>query len=490
MFPLTEVFDMYTAANGSQKQRDDGFFHRSSAEAIAVPDVAIDAARIAGWLLRGWMWILIAALVGAVAGVVVAQLLTPRFTATTDITIAPSNLLVAPNDLYATNIQSDSQILDVESKMRMITSGNVLRRVVNTLDLKNDREFADKPRLFGLGALFDGRWFETAEARDLTTTLAKRITVSRQERSYVVTLSVWASKPETSARLANTIAETFREEVVRADSERTGRVAQGLAARLGELKAAATEAEDKIEAFRRANGLQQGATGQPLIFDAVERMNAKLTDAKARTAEAEARYSEVARAISSYGAEGGAVQSPTLSGLIADEAALRRQIAMLSQTLGKRHPALLNALAEAGALEKAIKTETERLRRAARIDLDQSKMALDALSAETRTLRNSASADDQAQVKLRELKREASAKTELYQTFLARAGEAAERQQIDATDVRVISPAIAPQRPTWPPRPIVAAAAGAALGLLLSAAVLSGFGYLGLSLFPLGGSAA
>ena len=490
MFPLTEVIDMYTAANGSQMHRDKGFFYPSSAESIPAPVVAIDAARIAGWLLRGWMWIMIAALIGAVVGVAIAQLLTPRFTATTEITIAPSNLLVAPNDLYATNIQSDSQILDVESKMRMITSGNVLRRVVDTLDLKHDPEFANKPRLFGLGALFDSRWFETTEANELTNALAKRITVSRQERSYVVTLSVWASKPETSAHLANTIAETFREEVVRANSERSGRAAQGLAARLGELKAAATEAEDKIETFRRANGLQQGSTGHPLSFDSVEQMNAKLTDAKARTAEAEARYSEVSRAVSSYGAEGGAVQSPTLSGLIADDAALRRQIATLSQTLGKRHPALLNALAEAGALEKAIKTETERLKRAARIDLDQSKMALEALNKETRTLRNSASADDQAQVKLRELKREASAKTELYQTFLSRAGEAAERQQIDATDVRVISPAIAPERPTWPPRPIIAAAAGAALGLLLAAGVLAGFGYLGLGLFRFGGSAA
>jgi polysaccharide biosynthesis transport protein len=479
---------MYTFANSNNMQRDEGVFYPISAEAGRTHGVGVGAADIAGWLLRGWMSMLIAALVGALAGVVIAQLLTPRFTATTEITIAPSNLLVAPNDLYATNIQSDSQILDVESKMRMITSGNVLRQVVDKLDLRNDPEFADKPRLFGLGGLFDGRWIDT-DGKDLTDALAKRITVSRQERSYVVTLSVWTSKPEASARLANTIAETFREEVVRADSERAGRAAQGLAARLGQLKAAATEADDKIEAFRRDHGLQQGSTGQPLSFDAVEQMNAKLTDAKARTAEAEARYSEVSRAVSSYGAEGGAVQSPTLSGLIADDAALRRQIATLSQTLGKRHPALLNALAEASALEKAIKTETERLRRAARIDLDQSKMALDALNAETRTLRNSASTDDQAQVKLRELKREASAKTELYQTFLSRAGEAAERTQIDATDVRVISPAIAPQRPTWPPRPIIAAAAGAALGLLLSAGLLAGFGYLRFSL-RLSGSAA
>ncbi len=484
---FTETIGMYFATESSNMQRDDALSYPRAGVANLASGTTIGAAQVAGWLLRGWLWILIAALVGAIAGVIVAQLMTPRFTVMTDITIAPSNLHVAPNDLYATNIQSDSQILDVESKMRLITSGNVLHRVVDKLGLRNDPEFAEKPRLFDLAALFGLHASGPVERADLTSALARRIKVTRQERSYVVTLSVWASEPEMSARLGNAIAETFGEEVVRADAERTGRAAQGLVARLGELKAAAADAEDRTEAFRRANGLQQGPSGQPLSSGAMERMNAKLTDAKARVAEAEARYNEVSRAASLYGVQGGAVQSQTLSGLLADESALRRQIAALSQTLGPRHPALINAQAEAGALGTAIKAETERLGRAARIEVDQARTALDSLTNETSTLRGSVSVDDQAQVKLREFEREAGAKTALYQTFLTRAGEAAERQQIDATDVRVISPAIAPLRPTWPPRPIISAAAGAALGLLLSAGILAGLGYL--AAFRLGRSA-
>ena len=470
---------MYTATDNSRTQRSDAVPYRRAGVATAAPGAAINIIEVAGWLLRGWLWILIAALIGAIAVVGATQLVTPRFTATTDLTIAPSNLQVTPHDLYTTNFQTDSQILDVESKMRMITSGNVLRRVVDKLDLRHDPEFLPKVRWFDLGWLFDLQPSAAAERSDRMIALAKRIKVSRQERSYVVTLSVWASEPRMAAQLANVIAETFREEVVRADAERSGRAAQALAARLDELKAAATEADDRTEAFRRANGLQQGPSGQPLSSEAMERMSGKLTDAKARLAEAEARYNEVSRAVSEYGVQGGAVQSSTLSGLLADEAALRRQIATLSQTFGPRHPALMNAIAEADALSKAIKSETERLRRAARVDVDQARVALDTLKEETRALRGSVSVDDQAQVKLRELEREASAKTALYKTFLTRAGEAAERQQIDATDVRVISPAMAPLRPTWPPRPIIAAAAGAALGLLLSAGLFAGLGYFG-----------
>jgi len=130
---------MYKTTYSSKTQRGDVVSYRRAGGAVAASDVAIGAAQVAGWLLRGWIWILIAVLVGAIAAVAGAQLLTPRFTTMTDLTIAPSNLLVAPNDLYSTNIQSDSQILDVESKMRMITSGNVLRRVVEKLDLTNSR---------------------------------------------------------------------------------------------------------------------------------------------------------------------------------------------------------------------------------------------------------------------------------------------------------------------------------------------------------------
>jgi succinoglycan biosynthesis transport protein ExoP len=469
---------MYLTTDSNKMRPGDDAPYRRSVDLVSPPVRTIGVGQLLGWLLRGWLWMLVAALVGAVVAVGAARLLTPRFTATTELTIAPSNLLIAPNDLYATNIQSDSQILDVESKMRMISSGNVLRRVVDELALKTDPEFASEPPLFGLWEAFNQSQ-SSVDGFDLAAVLAKRIKVARQERSYVVSLSIWASDAAMAARLANAVAETFRDELVRADAERLGRAAQGLTARLGEIKAVATEAEERVEAFRRDHSLQQNSWRQPLSAEALERMSGKLTDARARLAEAEARYNEVSRAVSQHGVQGGGVQSQTLAGLLADEAALRRQVAVLSKTLGPRHPSLVNVLTEADALAKAIKSETERLRRTARIEVDQARTSLDALTGETRLLRGSVSVDDQAQVKLRELEREASAKTALYQTFLTRAGEAAQRQQIDATDVRVITAAAAPSRATWPPRPIVAAAAGMMLGLLLSAGVLLGRGYLG-----------
>jgi uncharacterized protein involved in exopolysaccharide biosynthesis len=59
---------------------------------------------------------------------------------------------------------------------------------------------------------------------------------------------------------------------------------------------------------------------------------------------------------------------------------------------------------------------------------------------------------------------------------MARAGEAAERQQIDTTNVRIVSPAVVPAARSFPPRGYVLAGAGGFLGigLGLAMAVLSG----------------
>ncbi len=99
-------------------------------------------------------WILIAALaiIGGLAGLAYGMTAKPRYTAYTDLLVPPSGLQLLPNDVYAQSLRADSQILDIESKMRILTSGNVLRRVVTDLKLNEDEEFVPRRRLliFGL----------------------------------------------------------------------------------------------------------------------------------------------------------------------------------------------------------------------------------------------------------------------------------------------------------------------------------------------------
>jgi uncharacterized protein involved in exopolysaccharide biosynthesis len=76
--------------------------------------------------------------------------------------------------------------------------------------------------------------------------------------------------------------------------------------------------------------------------------------------------------------------------------------------------------------------------------------------------------DNEALVALRELERDAASKTAIYEAFLSRAKQVAEQEQIDTTNVRVISTAVPPPARSWPPRSVVMVGAGAAGGFVLA----------------------
>ena len=83
-------------------------------------------------------------------------------------------------------------------------------------------------------------------------------------------------------------------------------------------------------------------------------------------------------------------------------------------------------------------------------------------------------ADNESEVALRELLRDAASKTAIYESFLSRARQITERGQIDTTNVQVISTAVPPNKRSWPPSTTILVGAGAVggfgLGMLLAIA--------------------
>ncbi|MNT53806.1 putative tyrosine-protein kinase in cps region [compost metagenome] len=97
--------------------------------------------------------------------------------------------------------------------------------------------------------------------------------------------------------------------------------------------------------------------------------------------------------------------------------------------------------------------------------------ALEALRGKANVEKSNVFTDNEAQVQLRDLERDARAKAAIYETHLARAQQITERQQTDTTNVRVISRALPPNARTWPPRTLILLIAGGMLGFFLGVSV-------------------
>lgn len=437
----------------------------------------LDFGRLFTWLRQGLWFAVALAVMGALAGGAYAVLTPPRYTVSTDILINPANLQVVNDDLFQQSGQVDSALLNAGSKLRVLTSGNVLMRVVDGLELTRDKEFYDPDPGFSLSSLLPGSG-ATAEERDprlaALASLSSRVSTRADERSFVATLFMSSESPDKAIRIANAIVDAFKAELATAEADGAGRTASALTNRLDELKAEVKEAEERVEAYKREHDLA-AASGELINTQIMSQTNQQVVEAQARVITLQTAYDELlASGDSATTADTQA--SASIAALRASAGSLRQQLDSQSTIYGARHPSIVRLNTELAAVEAQLTSEVGRLVAAAKASLDEAKANFAALSAKANDLRASVFTDSAALVTLRELERDATSKAAIYESFLSRARQVTEREQLDATNVRVISEAVPPTARSWPPRTVVMLALGAVGGMVagLGIAVIVG----------------
>jgi uncharacterized protein involved in exopolysaccharide biosynthesis len=425
----------------------------------------IDLPRLLRWLRRGTLLVGTLALAGGTVGAGYALLATPRYTAHAEILIDPSNLQIVPDDLYAQSQEREAQLLQVQSMVGVLTSGNTLGRVVDSLDLIHDPAYVPASRAA-----------DPSAARALALdALARRITAVRDDTSFVVDISGSANAPEKSVQLVDALVQSFETELAAEEANGAARSGDALDQRLIQLKNDAQAAQDAVAAFRNGHDLQ-ASNGELVSAQSMTQLNAQLVAAEGQLISAQSRYDELSKARQS-GANSDALQSATMTSLRTQYATLQQQYDSLSGTLGPRHPTLISMKAQLKALQQQINDETARLVTAARSDLSAAEVNVTQLKDKLAGATRLVSTDNQSQVQLAQLQREADTASTVYQSYLTRASQMTQRKQIDTTDIRVISPALEPLQHSWPPSPVLAAIGGLVLGALLGVAAALALGF-------------
>lgn len=433
----------------------------------------IDLARLLFWLRRGAKWIVLGAVVGLLLGLSYAMLAKPRYTVNTDILMNPTGLQIVSDDLFGSSEQRETQLLNVESKRQTLLSRSVLLRAIAALKLQDDPEFVPPAPAFSIrGLLGGGGGVSQSPSVTALDTLERRLTARRDEASFVVTMTVWTQDAQKSIRISEAIMRAFREELVAADTAGAKRSVEALTARIGELRNDVNAADAAVETFRREHRLQS-SQGELVSSRSMTQVNQQLVEARQRLIAAESRHRQLS---SPNAADVAAMLSNTIPTLRAQYASLKSEVASLSRIYGARHPRLARQNSALATLQAEIDAETRRVVLAARNELEQAKAVVAALEAEAMSAGSDVFADNDAEIRLRELTREASAKAAIYEAFLARAHQIAERQQLDTTNIRVISAPVLPKSRSWPPSTSQVGGFGAMAGMVLSVMAVLGFG--------------
>lgn len=425
----------------------------------------VDLREMGRILRRRWTLVAIPPAALAILALIYLIFLTATlYTATSTVFVDPRRATAIESNqsqVETSNYGTDDATIDSEALL--IQSIAILQRVVEKLKLTEDEEFNPPPTALGhIKQLFSSSSGGGPSAQDAAVAravdiLQHRMKVARQGTTFLVDINVSSVSPRKAAQLANAVADAYFDEQVRAKNDATKIASNWLNGQLDGLKSRVGASEKAVEDYRAANNLtvSQGVTvNDQQLTD----LNNQLIAARAQTAEVRAKY-EQAQQLSKKGGDAGGINAAISSDVIArlrtQYADIAKNEADLLSRYGPRHPSIANVRAQLRDTQHLIDDEIKRILQSTQHDYDVARSREASLQQSFDQLQGVANSSGQAQVRLRELQREAEANRTLYESYLARYKESTAQQSLQLPDSRVVTKASVPIAPSWPKSTLV-----------------------------------
>lgn len=447
----------------------------------------IDLATVVASVWSARYLIAVLAVLGAIAGVLLALATPNSYVAQTKLYVDPREVRLTDSDLSKQSLATEGILALVDSQLEVLRSRDVLEKVVTDLGLERDAEFGvvKKESGFGAGLAVLREMVMGAKpqapgadvAGETLEKLTKALSVFRDPKTFIITVEVKSRDAEKSALIANRIVSTFLTEENSAQSGFFQRTTEALDGRITELSRELDLAEKAVEKFKAENDIV-GASGELIADKQLSSLNDQVAAVRSRIAEARAKVDVVTKIQLNdvlSGAYPEEVNSATLAELRKQYSAARSQLGSLDTSLGPRHP---QRLAAAQALEIAraeIGNELSRVAARASTELQRAQSTEQDLVRQLNTQKARQINASSGFVELRELERNATATRAIYESFLKRARETGEEEKLTTKNIRVISTAEPPLDPVGPSRKLIVIG-GLFLGLMagIGLAVLQG----------------
>lgn len=284
--------------------------------------------------------------------------------------------------------------------------------------------------------------------------LLKRLTVENDGRSFVLKIGVDAATPKQAAAIANAYADLYLEHQVAAKEEATQRASEWLKTQIAALREQIAHAEERISQYKEAHDITS-AHGTSVSAQELADINTQLIAAHSDRVQKEAAYHYAKQVLSSPDgsvAAGQVLASPLIQRLREQEADLLRQLAELSTRYRPEHPTMIRLNAEYDDVRRKIADEAGRVVRVMADEVTAARTREEALKANLAELAQTTAQQENAQIELHELEREADTSRALYETLLTRFKQISAQQDIQLPDAQIVSKADPAATQTWPNR--------------------------------------
>ena len=270
----------------------------------------------------------------------------------------------------------------------------------------------------------------------------------------MITIGFRSLSPTLAAEIANAHAKQYVEESLARRFRATEEATEWLDGQLKEERQRVQQTDAALQAFReRYDDAVALEEGQNIVVQKLGDLNSAVTKAKTNRIEAEAQYRGIAAAQKDPGALD-AFPAILASGFIqqlkGDLAKLQRDYAQSSETLGDRHPKMVEMRTAMEKTQTTLNAELARVVESVRTTYQKAKAEEDTLSEALELQKREALGLNRRGIEYSALQREAESARLLYNTLLQRAKETGVARELRSTNISIVDRAEVPRRPIAP----------------------------------------
>jgi succinoglycan biosynthesis transport protein ExoP len=407
---------------------------------------------------------------------------------------APGASSDVAREIYALapNLQVDTSL--ILGEVEVLRSRGLAEKVVQRLNLLSDPEF--NPRFEGKSSLFDtltqvdsvqsfknlnlkpeetpniSRDILEQDLNGVVTNFLRNLRVRVVPGSFVMQVNFTSTSPRKAAMIANTVADAYIEQRLEEKFTAAKKVTDWLDKRLSSLRNQVRESEQAVERYRAENDLAEGIRGS-FSAEQLSAMTNKLASAKAEEAEAIARLEQAkdfSKSSSKINSTSEVIASRLIQNLKHDESRLESQRSELATRYGPKHPVILNLDSELSKLRRTISEETRNIAKSVENEVSIAKARVVSLQESISEVSGQQNVNNDAMIRLRELQREAQSNQLIFDTFLETYKKADDQEELQDSEVRILSYAVPPRAPSYPNK-VLLMSLSAAISLFLALAL-------------------
>jgi capsular exopolysaccharide synthesis family protein len=404
-------------------------------------------------------------LVTATLVMAVKYVLVPRYTATSAVLIEPDRSPIDKRENSADYSNADAT--EVESQVEIIRSPRLFQAMLRqpavqaallrACDYNRSHSsvgFLDSyvegaRRSFGLRASDQQCVFDDSSAA--VEAVGKKFTIYQVGRSRVVSVNFQSPLPDTAALVVNALVSEYLADNVKAKSNARMTTAKWLEDEGLKLRQSLLGKEAQIDTYRREHGLLRGQQGL-ITQESLSNLVAQLDAAKARLANATARYDEMHAAAqhNDAAAAPAVVGAGTVRDLRTMEAGLARDSASVAAQYGEHHPKAVAARNQLNDVRAALSAEVGRISKSLAAEVTSARSDEQALQTALDKTKGEATSAADADSQVQSLVRDADIDRQLYLVFASRAKELETETRAQSPNAQLVSLAEVPERPSFP----------------------------------------